>query len=99
MFFFYYNFKINRNSYLTNIVVLTPLLLKKGHRRRQHRTELRQMTHTSPVDSGDPVVVILAIGSEVRGFKPGRCRWIFSERKNPEYDFLWKGSKAVGPVS
>ena len=21
----------------------------------------------------------------------------FSERKNPEYDFLWKGSKAVGP--
>ena len=26
-------------------------------------------------------------------------RWIFSERKNPEYDFLWKGRKAVGPVS
>ena len=24
-------------------------------------------------------------------------RWIFSERKNPEYDFLRKGSKAVGP--
>ena len=23
----------------------------------------------------------------------------FSERKNPEYDFLRKGSKAVGPVS
>ena len=22
----------------------------------------------------------------------------FSERKNPEYDFLWKGSKAIGPV-
>ena len=22
----------------------------------------------------------------------------FSERKNPEYDFLRKGSKAVGPV-
>ena len=29
----------------------------------------------------------------------GRGRWIFSERKNPEYDFLRKGSKAVGPVS
>ena len=29
-----------------------------------------------------------------------RVRWIFfSERKNPEYDFLRKGSKAVGPVS
>ena len=26
-------------------------------------------------------------------------RWIFSERKNPEYDFLRKGSKAVGLVS
>ena len=23
----------------------------------------------------------------------------FSDRKNPEYDFLWKGSKVVGPVS
>ena len=23
----------------------------------------------------------------------------FSEGENPEYDFLWKGSKAVGPVS
>ena len=37
--------------------------------------------------------------SEVRVFKPGRGRWIFSERKNPEYDFLRKGTKAVGPVS
>ena len=33
--------------------------------------------------------------SKVRVFKPGRGRWIFSERKNPEYDFLQKGSKAV----
>ena len=38
-------------------------------------------------------------GSEVRGFDPSRGRWIFSVRKNPEYDFLRKGSKAVGPVS
>ena len=45
-----------------------------------------------------PMVIILATGSEVRGFKPGRGRWIFSERKNPEYDFLRKASKAVGPV-
>ena len=44
-----------------------------------------------------PVVIILATGSEVRGFKPGRG--IFSERKNPEYDFLRKESKAMGPVS
>ena len=51
------------------------------------------------VDPDGPVVIILASGSEVRGFDPGRGRWIFSECKNPEYDFLRKGSKAVGPVS
>ena len=50
------------------------------------------------VDPGDLVVIILASGSEVCRFDPGRGRWIFSERKNPEYDFLWKGSKAVGPL-
>ena len=44
------------------------------------------------VDPGGPVVIILASGSEVRGFDPGRGRWIFSERKNPEYDFLRMGS-------
>ena len=51
------------------------------------------------VDPSSPVVIILATGSEVRGFKPGRGRCIFSERKNPEYDFLRNLSKAVGPVS
>ena len=51
------------------------------------------------VDSGGPVVMTLATGSEVRGLKPGRGRWNFSDRKNPEYDFLRKGSKAAGPVS
>ena len=35
----------------------------------------------------------------LRGFKPGRGRWIFSERKNPEYDFPVKERKAEGPVS
>ena len=54
--------------------------------------------HTRRVDPGCPVVIILASGSEVCGFDPGRGRLIFSERKNPEYDFLCKGSKAVGPV-
>ena len=43
------------------------------------------------------MVIILACGSDVRGFVPGRGRWIFSERKNPEYDFLRKGSKSRGP--
>ena len=51
------------------------------------------------VDPGGPIVIILATGSEVHGFKAGRGRWIFSERKNTEYDFLQKGSKAVDPIS
>ena len=45
------------------------------------------------------MVIMLASGSEVRGCDPSRGRWIFSERNNPEYDFLQKGSKAVGPQS
>ena len=57
------------------------------------------MGSTGSVDTGGPVVIILASGSEVREFDPSRGRWIFSEGKNPEYDFLRKGSKAVGPVS
>ena len=32
-------------------------------------------------DPGGPVVNLLATGPEVRGFKPGRGRWIFSEAK------------------
>ena len=64
---------------------------------------MTQAVNRSPpaagVDPGGPVVNMLSTGSEVRGFKPGRGRWIFSERKNSEYDFLRKGSKAVGPVS
>ena len=55
--------------------------------------------HILRVDPGGPVVIILASGSEVRGLNSGRCRWIFSERKNPEHDSLRKGSKAVRPVS
>ena len=43
--------------------------------------------------------IILASGSEVHGFDHGQGRWIFSDRKNPEYDFLRKGSKAMGPMS
>ena len=55
--------------------------------------------HSLGVDPGGPVVIILASGSEVRGFEPGRGRWIFSECKNPEFDFLRKENKPVGPMS
>ena len=30
------------------------------------------------------------------GSNPAGVDGFFSERENPEYDFLWKGSKAVG---
>ena len=33
------------------------------------------------IDPGGPVVIILATGSEVRGFKPGRGRRIFQSVK------------------
>ena len=59
-------------------------------------SKLRYFLEVDPAGLG---VIILASGSEVCGFVPGRGRWIFPERKNPEYDFLRKGSKAVGPVS
>ena len=59
----------------------------------------KRHSSTLIVDPCGPVVIILASGPEVRGFDPDRGRWIFSERKNPEYDFLRKGSKVVDPVS
>ena len=37
---------------------------------------------------------VLAFGTQVRGFKPGRSR-----RKNPQRAFLRRGSKAVGLMS
>jgi hypothetical protein len=42
---------------------------------------------------------VLAFGTQVRGFKPGRSRPIFQGEKNPQHAFLRKGSKVVGPTS
>ena len=53
--------------------------------------------YETEVDPGGPVVIILASGSEVRGFDPGRGRWILSERKNPEYDLFRKEVKPWVP--
>ena len=41
---------------------------------------------------------VLAFGTQVRGFKPGRSRRFFG-RKNPQCAFLRRGSKAVGLMS
>ena len=43
------------------------------------------------------MVIIFPTGSEVRGFKPGRGRWFFSERKNPVYNFLRREVKPWVP--
>jgi hypothetical protein len=48
---------------------------------------------------GGLVLSLLASGTRVRGFKPGRSRQIFSGEKNPQHAFLRKGSKAVCPIS
>jgi hypothetical protein len=42
---------------------------------------------------------VLAFGTQVRGFKPGRSRRIFQGEKNHQQAFLRKGSKAVGLMS
>jgi hypothetical protein len=45
------------------------------------------------------MVVMLATGHKARGFKPGRGRWIFKGDKNPQHEFLRRGSKAVDPMA
>jgi len=42
---------------------------------------------------------VLPLSTQICGFKPGRSRKDFSREKNPQHSFLWKGSKAVGPMS
>jgi hypothetical protein len=42
---------------------------------------------------------LLWTGPKVRGFDPDRGRWIFKGDKNPEHNFLRRGSKAVSPLS
>ena len=48
---------------------------------------------------GGLVVSMLASGTQVCGFKPGRSRWIFYGRKNPQHAFLRRGSKRICPMS
>jgi hypothetical protein len=48
---------------------------------------------------GGPVFSVLTIGPKVRGFKPGRWRWISNGDKNLQHAFFQKWSKAVVPMS
>jgi hypothetical protein len=45
------------------------------------------------------MVIVLATGTKVRGFKLSRERWIFKGDKNPQHAFLRTGRKAVSPMS
>ena len=70
-------------------------------------TESPQIAHTQPylgsyiqdcVDGfGGLVVSMLASGTQICGFKPGRSRWI--GRKNPQHAFLRRGNKRICPMS
>ena len=55
--------------------------------------------HTYLDGFGGLVVSMLASGTQVCGFKPGRSSWIFFGRKNPQYAFLRRGSKIICPMS
>jgi hypothetical protein len=41
--------------------------------------------------------IMLATGSKVRGFKPGKEQWIFKGDKNSLHDFHLRGVKPVDP--
>jgi hypothetical protein len=45
------------------------------------------------------MVIVLATGPKVRGFKPGRERWNFKGDTKPQHAFLRRESKASGPMS
>ena len=49
------------------------------------------------VDPGGPVVIILASGSEVRGFDPGRGRWSFQSVKILSMTSFWREVKRWVP--
>ena len=51
------------------------------------------------VDPGGLELSYPPLDQRLSGSIPARVDGFFSERKNPRYDFLRKGSKAVGPAS
>jgi hypothetical protein len=48
---------------------------------------------------GGVMVIVLAIGPKVGGFKPRREWWIFKGGKNSFHDFFRREYEAVSPVS
>ena len=70
-----------------SVLRLVPIMAKSvALRQREFRQALREQSHYQEfkgkdkirnVDPGGTVVIILGSGSKVRGFDPGRGRWIF----------------------
>jgi hypothetical protein len=44
------------------------------------------------------MVSVLAFGPNVLEFKPGRGQYIFKGDKNPQHDFLQRGSEAINSM-
>ena len=78
--------KARRRRWFRDYAGLTHLHIMKALRVYHHISfkgpELSGVNITS-VALGGPVVSVLATGPKVRGFNPGRGRWIFKGDKNP----------------
>ena len=59
----------------------------------------RTLGRLYPVDADPPGLSYSSLDPRFAGSNPTGVNGFFSERKNPEYDFLRKGSNAIGPVS
>jgi hypothetical protein len=63
---------------------------------------LLEVAHPSNIHQvvlGGVMVIVLTTVPKVRGFKPGRERWILKGDRNLLHNFLRRGSKAVNPLS
>jgi hypothetical protein len=61
------------------------------------RSELRYCSsnYLYYVALGGLVVIVFAVGTKVRGFKPGQGRWIFKGHKTRQHAIFRRGNKAV----
>jgi hypothetical protein len=71
-----------------------------GHTHRHKRRAYRKLVSRNVIEQvvlGCVMFILLAIGPKVRGFKPGRGRWVFKGDTNPQHVFLRKGIKPSVP--
>ena len=78
---------------LANWVLQTSLKFITGVKYQLHQVFFYHIR----VDPGSPVVIKLATGSEVRGFKPGRDRWMFQSLNILSMTSFWRELKPLVP--